>query len=820
MKCQKCKKNISIKNVKFCPFCGAELKEVDASNKKNNALEKYDTIKICGENIGVTKYMSAECTELSEVVFLARKIAKRIKTYYLTAGSLEKGTSLIKDTINNEYPKVAESIIEIERKNSFDVDISGEELCDLSSQHIHSLLNLLIFSEAKSLSIDYEKAYNKYKRDVNKDSRTRIIGGGFGIEGAIKGMAIAGAANLTTGAFYSLFNGARGIIDNLAASADRDSCYREIKRKVYSAVYSDIVQLYYYLNYLIERPMIYDFCKEDIYELYERNSDKEGETKAALNLIINYPYLEESFDIAFSVIDDDNALLNYAKKLGSNHATFLLEKNIELKRNAEKYLKKDTMKYIKLFKYKSFFKKAVTETDDIVAGVEYLGTKVNKYFRVASDKNNLPFNINNGDNPICFFTFDNVSIIFSDKGVYFECIEGYMPISKYTYFDYSMKNPYVTNILYENKGFFSLNLDEKEARNLVDCINYILLKLKYNIPKLLPYNLTPKYKAKKENTFNDSLSLLFGQNKEYIVNKYRKHYALELFVKYGNSDIMDVLEREKEKKSNLRRIFKLSCDEYLNHLLILDSVKHWIEKYDYYFENEKIICYLDNSESGVYMSMMFTDERVYFDRRENGKTKLLYIAYKDIRSFDYKCTIDEDFPGYTHINMNGYLIPILNIESSSEASLLYELMLFVILSFKYKSKNVYRRAVCLDRYRNELSNRKDNKTKEEGGCFITSATCLMLGKNDDCYELNMFRKFRDEWLVKQCDGEKLIKEYYKIAPVIVRNINMRADSQSIYKKIWESFLIKCLNFIENKEYDKCKSKYTFMVKTLNEKFGR
>jgi hypothetical protein len=58
-----------------------------------------------------------------------------------------------------------------------------------------------------------------------------------------------------------------------------------------------------------------------------------------------------------------------------------------------------------------------------------------------------------------------------------------------------------------------------------------------------------------------------------------------------------------------------------------------------------------------------------------------------------------------------------------------------------------------------------------GGCFITTAVCEMFDKPDDCYELTMFRNFRDEYLKKQSDGEMLIVECYQIAPIIVSRID-------------------------------------------------
>lgn len=43
-------------------------------------------------------------------------------------------------------------------------------------------------------------------RELRKNSRGRVIGGGFGVSGAVKGMAFAGAANLVTGSVHSIAN--------------------------------------------------------------------------------------------------------------------------------------------------------------------------------------------------------------------------------------------------------------------------------------------------------------------------------------------------------------------------------------------------------------------------------------------------------------------------------------------------------------------------------------------------------------------------------------------------------------------------------------
>ena len=104
------------------------------------------------------------------------------------------------------------------------------------------------------------------------------------------------------------------------------------------------------------------------------------------------------------------------------------------------------------------------------------------------------------------------------------------------------------------------------------------------------------------------------------------------------------------------------------------------------------------------------------------------------------------------------------------------------------------------------------------GCFITTATCLSLGKGDNCYELNTFRKFRDEWLLKQPGGEKLVEEYYTVAPLIVESINSLPEKHKVYATIWSKYLKECLKLIENGKYEKAKALYLTMVTDLKGRF--
>lgn len=103
-------------------------------------------------------------------------------------------------------------------------------------------------------------------------------------------------------------------------------------------------------------------------------------------------------------------------------------------------------------------------------------------------------------------------------------------------------------------------------------------------------------------------------------------------------------------------------------------------------------------------------------------------------------------------------------------------------------------------------------------CYITTAVCETFGKPDNCYELTMFRQFRDGYLRKQPDGEALIQEYYKEAPQIIQRIDRLENRQAVYKGIWEEHLEPCLSLIEHGEDAACKERYVQMVRTLEKQF--
>ncbi len=116
------------------------------------------------------------------------------------------------------------------------------------------------------------------------------------------------------------------------------------------------------------------------------------------------------------------------------------------------------------------------------------------------------------------------------------------------------------------------------------------------------------------------------------------------------------------------------------------------------------------------------------------------------------------------------------------------------------------------------SNTQSFSQRNSSRCFITTAVCKYFDKPDDCYELTLLRRFRDEWLFYTSDGIELIKEYYDIAPNIVSKIEESNMEDIIYHKLWDEYINPCISLIENNEFEKCKKLYISMVNYLKDTF--
>ena len=92
-------------------------------------------------------------------------------------------------------------------------------------------------------AINSEEETTKEERRLRKATRGRVVGGGFGLTGALKGMAMAGAINMGTGLLHGSVNTVGNIFTSISASNDRRSLYKSAKSYLEDALWESISSL-------------------------------------------------------------------------------------------------------------------------------------------------------------------------------------------------------------------------------------------------------------------------------------------------------------------------------------------------------------------------------------------------------------------------------------------------------------------------------------------------------------------------------------------------------------------------------------------------
>ena len=122
-------------------------------------------------------------------------------------------------------------------------------------------------------------------------------------------------------------------------------------------------------------------------------------------------------------------------------------------------------------------------------------------------------------------------------------------------------------------------------------------------------------------------------------------------------------------------------------------------------------------------------------------------------------------------------------------------------TYNNESHNSIHGKVDLNGNYDKTVNDRDHGTQDHSsgsGCFLTTACMRHMKENfdDNCYELDMLRWFRDNFVSKE---DK--KSYYEKAPIIVEKINSEDNANEIYKDIYDNVISICVRAIEYGKYD-------------------
>lgn len=109
-----------------------------------------------------------------------------------------------------------------------------------------------------------------------------------------------------------------------------------------------------------------------------------------------------------------------------------------------------------------------------------------------------------------------------------------------------------------------------------------------------------------------------------------------------------------------------------------------------------------------------------------------------------------------------------------------------------------------------------------GGCFITTAVMKAQQKDfqDSCHELTVIRNVRDNYVAHLPAGPALIEAYKQFAPEYVTKISKRPDADTIWKLLYDEYIIEAVKYAEAGQLRKAYLVYLLMLEYVqNNCFG-
>lgn len=137
------------------------------------------------------------------------------------------------EAVLSKYRQFSKELIEKHAVKPLFSTLTANSIFDVSKEsYYHTCLDLTPVDKAlqsvgsKYQQIEQTQAAQERYRQVRKDSRGRWQGGGFGLSGALKGAAEAGALNMVSGLGHSMVNAVGNAGSAMAASSSKQALFK------------------------------------------------------------------------------------------------------------------------------------------------------------------------------------------------------------------------------------------------------------------------------------------------------------------------------------------------------------------------------------------------------------------------------------------------------------------------------------------------------------------------------------------------------------------------------------------------------------------
>jgi hypothetical protein len=110
---------------------------------------------------------------------------------------------------------------------------------------------------------------------------------------------------------------------------------------------------------------------------------------------------------------------------------------------------------------------------------------------------------------------------------------------------------------------------------------------------------------------------------------------------------------------------------------------------------------------------------------------------------------------------------------------------------------------------------KSRSNRSKAGCFVSTAACAYMGLPDDCHELQVLRRFRDDVLLESAMGRAMVDLYYEVAPAIAAKLADPADLQGVWEAVRE-----CVAAIEHGNTEHALATYVTTIHALSARYDK
>lgn len=269
----------------------------------------------------ITDEMLAEREQMGLSQNWAVKYAAEIVKEYASAPSdLKLAANRLAASKQKHYKQALSEYLPLLRKHGYGYDLSVDDMYETLPTSCQTIDKIIRSLQGKHSDFERQRYQAEQYRDARKDSRFRVVGGGFGIGGAVQGMATAGAINLVTGMAHSVFNGIDGFLTNNSIDSNMSKTKAAFAQAIKAAAEDDIYRMIDVYFSMIHYSPFYSKANHhkalNIKKAIDGNEVRPEDLEEQVKEVLYYvPYDKELYPWALALIPSESEDLQRTAKM-------------------------------------------------------------------------------------------------------------------------------------------------------------------------------------------------------------------------------------------------------------------------------------------------------------------------------------------------------------------------------------------------------------------------------------------------------------------------------------------------------------------------